>query len=314
MVERNRYDVVVAEFSEMGQYLHSNPYLPAVRKIISCHYSIAASYRKNVSVLKFTRRGLRSRINLDRLANYEIALFRSMDRVLVLTAQERFGLLNQAPDLRIHVVPGGVDIQHFGPHSDEARENSLLFIGDYGQLPNRDAIFWFATHVWPGLKKQRPKLKFYVVGPNITAEMKKLAAFDPSIVVTGYVPDVRPYLEKAKIFVCPIRLGAGLRVKLLETMAAGVPLVTTSLGAEGIPIQTGDNAFVADKPQMMIDYIELLLQDEPLRKAIARQARNLVKERFNWPNTIDLLEKILCETTGKAKVARELPRPADTMS
>ena len=314
MVQRSRYDVVVAEFSVMGQYLHGNPYLPAVRKIISCHYSVAASYRNTVGVLKFTPQGLRSRISLNRLSQYEISLFRAMDRVLVLTAQERFGLLNKAPDLRLHVVPSGVDTDHFRPSNEDTKENSLLFTGDYEQLPNRDAVFWFAINVWPRLKKRNPGLKFYVVGPGVTSEMKKLAAYDLSIVVTGYVPDVRPYFQKAKIFVCPLRLGAGLRVKMLEPMAAGVPVVTTSLGAEGIPIQTGDNAFVADKPQMMVDYIQLLLGDESLRRSMARQARNLIKDRFSWSHTIDSLERVLCETAGHVKVTPPSPRPVDTMT
>jgi glycosyltransferase involved in cell wall biosynthesis len=149
--------------------------------------------------------------------------------------------------------------------------------------------------VWPKLKIRRPNLKFYVVGPGVAPEIEDLAKRDASIIVTGEVDDIRPYLQKAKVFVCPVRLGSGLRVKLLEAMAAGVPVVSTTLGAEGIPLHTGENCMLADKPEIMAENIEMLLSDEDLRKAIARQARTLVQDRFSWERGIDSLEDVFAD-------------------
>ena len=158
----------------------------------------------------------------------------------------------------------------------------------------------FAETVFvPALKARRPGLKFYVVGPGPDAEMYDLARKDPSIIVTGEVDDLRPYFQKAKVFVCPVRLGSGLRVKILEAMAAGVPVVSTMLGAEGMPLHTGDNCLLADRPEIFAQNIELLLSDEDLRKSIAKQARTLVLDRFEWDRGITALEDVMAEVAAQ---------------
>jgi glycosyltransferase involved in cell wall biosynthesis len=292
MVDRSHYHVAIAEFSAMGQYLFRNRYLSAVRKIISCHYSIATSYRKVADLMRYSARGLRSRVSLGGLLRYEVDMYRNVDHVLVLTAQERFVLQRYDPHLRVNVIPCGVDTKYFKPPKEETEE-CILFTGHYESEPNRDAVLWFAHRVWPIVKQRRPAVKFYVVGPGVSQEISDLMKRDKSIVVTGEVEDVRPYMQKARVFLCPVRLGSGLRVKILEAMAAGVPVVSTSLGAEGIPLHTGDNALLADTPEMMAENIVLLLEDETLRTSIIRQARTLMEDRFAWDRGIDMLEDVL---------------------
>ena len=296
LVQRSRYDVVLSEFSAMGQYLYGNPYLPAVRKVISCHYSVAASYRQVADLMRYRPRGILSAISLWRgLGTYELDMYRSVDRVLVLTAQERLGLLRQGSGLRLSVIPAGVDTEYFAPQPETPRDPIVLFSGHYEVEANRDAVHWFAHRIWPLVRDHHPGVRFHVVGPGVTPELRDLARRDPSIVVTGEVDDLRPYLHRAQVFVCPVRIGSGLRVKVLEAMAAGVPVVTTSLGAEGIPIQPGDTCLIADLPPMMASYISLLLSDEELRTSMARQARQLVAERFAWDRCIDQLEHVLAD-------------------
>lgn len=297
LVERLRPDIAIAEFSAMGQYLYRNPYLPAVRKIISCHYSVAASYRRVADLMKYTARGMRSRLSLWRgLGAYEVAMYRSVDRVLALTAQERYGLLGQSPNLRISVIPPGVDTEFFRPDEQVPRRDSILFTGHYEIDANRDAVRWFVGSVWPRLRKRHPHLKFHIVGPGSADEFRTLARRDPSVIVAGEVNDLRPFLRSAKVFVCPVRLGSGLRVKVLEAMAAGLPVVTTTLGAEGIPLHPGDTGFIADRTAMMAEYVDLLLTDEDLRVRMGQQGRELVAERFAWERCIDLLEEVMAET------------------
>lgn len=296
MVERSRYDVVVAEFSAMGQYLYGNPYLPAVRKVISCHSSIAAGYRKVAELRRFSPRGWRSRLSLWRgLEAYEQEMYRNVDRVLVLTAQERYGLQSLGPGLRVAVIPPGVDTTYFQPDPAVTPTECVLFSGHYEVEDNRDAVRWFVSRTWPLVRARHPGLKFCIVGPGAREHFASLGRRDPAIDVVGEVADLRPYLHKAKVFVCPVRLGSGLRVKLLEAMAAGVPVVTTMLGAEGIPLHPGDTGFLADRTDLMASYMDLLLGDEELRQRIARQARDLVAERFAWDHCIDLLENVLAD-------------------
>ena len=303
MVERSRYDVVIAEFAVMGQYLCANPYLPAVRKIASVHQCYTIVSRKRLQLHSHSLSILREWFAFRNLRNYEFHVYRDMDRVLVLTPEERFGLLSMAPDLRLSVIPSGVDVEYFQPAADGQKEQAILFTGSYGDEPNRDAVLWFCKSIWPQLKTRYPDLRFYVVGPGARASMLDLQRRDPRIVITGAVDDIRPYLAKAKVFVCPVRMGSGLHGKLFEAMAAGVPVVSSRLGAEGIPIQMGDNGFVADKPQIMAQQIGLLLEDESLRKSIVHNARTMVAGRFSWERGVDLLEGVIHELVGPPRAA-----------
>jgi hypothetical protein len=296
MVDRERYHVAMAEFTVMGQYLYRNPFLPAVRRVVSCHSGIATTYRKLADILGYRPRGIRSRLSLAGLLRYEVDLYRNVDRILVLTAQERYGLLNYAPDLRISVIPGGVDTSHVVPPPRRGDETELLFTGHFEQEANRDAVFWFLRTAWPRLKERIPGVRFKIVGPGSDEALRARARRDPALVVTGGVPDLRPHFATASVFVCPVRLGSGLRLKVLEAMAAGVPVVTTSLGAEGIPIQQGESGFVADRPEMMADYIELLMGDAALRHTLSRQGRALVETRFSWDLGVDQIEEVMGET------------------
>lgn len=301
LVERNGYDVVIAEFSAMGQYLHGNPYLPAVRKIISCHYSVATSYRKVADLLRYSVRGLRSRISLKGLQRFEVDMYRHADRILVLTAQERYGLLNYDPALRISVIPAGVDTTLFTPDPVVSGNDIVLFTGNYSNLANVDAALWFAHTAWPIVRRRHPQARFHIVGPDAPRVLLDLPRRDPSIAVLGEVDNVRDTLAQARVFVCPVRLGSGLRVKLLEALSMGLPLVTTGLGGEGIPLQTGENCLIADQPQLMADSIDLLLSDEVLRTSLSRKARQMAVERFSWNRSIDLMEKALGDLRGTVR-------------
>ncbi len=302
MVHEGGYEAVIAEFSAMGQYLFQNPYLPAVLKFISCHFSLGTSYRSFARTMGLSRIGIRSRLAADRMADYESAMFRQADRVLVLTSHERYALQNADPNLQVDVIPCGVDVGYFHPDQTLEKEPAIMFTGQYETLPNLDAVAWFVDRIWPELKKRHPQLRFYVIGPGSEAMLKHIAKKDASIVVTGRVDDIRPYLHRSKVFVCPVRLGSGFHFKNLEAMAAGTPVVTTQLGAEGMPMQNGDNCFIADQPEKMVMAISLLLADDELRAEIAYNARKLVERKFEWNRSIDMLEDSLLVSSAQGAV------------
>ena len=301
MVERTHVQVVIAEFSAMGQYLYRNPYLPAVRRIISCHECCTKAFVTAIRFNRWSPGGLMKRIGINQVRQYEFAMYHNADHVLVLTPQERYVLLSYAPNLRVTVAPHYVDANYFSTAPEVEREERLIFVGYYFNESNRDAVHWFVRTVWPQLKRNRPQLKFYIVGRGDTPAIRDLAWHDPQIVVTGEVQDIRPFLARARVFICPIRIGSGFRAKILEAMASGVPVVSTSLGAEGIPSgggPAGAGLLLADTPGQMLKCIRLLLSDEGLCAAMAAEARELVVNRFASENGMAALNRVVSDVVA----------------
>lgn len=294
MVQKADYDVVLAEYSQMGQYLYENPWLPPVRKIISVHECASLSTRTPLFLPERTWiRSVSEHLIRRDLRRFEFDLYRNVDRILTLTRTDAFTLQAYAPELRISVIPPGVDHEFFSLEKGGNSEPSLLFTGQFLDASNRDGVEWFLENVWPKLKSRHPDLIFYVLGPNPTPALYMLARRCPGVRMLGEIADIRPYLTKANVFVCPLRMGTGLRIKILEAMSAGVPVVTTSIAAEGIPVQSGVNAMLADEPRIMSDAISLLLGDPLLAKRMAAQAKRMVHERFHWDASMKALQAVL---------------------
>jgi len=297
MVERSDYDVVIAEFSEMGQYLHRNPFLPAVTKIISCHRCLTSSFRKYVETREVSwLLRIKSLVQSMRIRKHEFNIYYAVDLIMVLTARDQFDLQYYASDLNIRIVPMGVDVEYLreGTKAYE-RQPNLLMTGYYGDVANRDAVQWFVKNVWPKLRHHNPALNFYVVGSSPTWKIRHMARKDKRIKVTGKVHDLRPYRNKARIFICPVRLGGGARTKCLEAMASRIPVVSTSLGMEGLPAENGNNCLIADTPELMRHSIQWLLDDSELAGAIAEQAQKMIDDRFSIAKSMGYFEKTIQE-------------------
>lgn len=294
VVEKGRYDAVIAEFSEMGQYLYKNPYLSAVHKIISCHRCVTASYEKYKDLGEvFWRLHLKSLPQLLGLQKYEFNMYRSADRTLVLTPQDRFTMQYYAQDLAVSVVPSGVDINYLQSSQPLPKEPIVLMTGFMSDPANEDSAEWFYHHVWPRLSARYPELKFYIVGASPSRRVRHLANKDNRIVVTGAVDDLRPYRSRASVFVSPVRLGSGMRTKVLEAMAGGLPVVSTSLGMAGIEAQSGVNCLVADTPELFTQSVEWLLTDPSLRDRITAAAKELVEQNHSLLSGLQIFEKTL---------------------
>ncbi|MGD9346780.1 MAG: glycosyltransferase [Candidatus Aminicenantes bacterium] len=292
MVAKDRYDFVIGEYSVMGQFIHKNPLLPPVRRIISVHECYYLARIKDFRFHKWGWKKLRELINLKGLKRYEFGMYAKTDKVLTLTPQGKNELLAIRPDLDIDIVPHGVDVEHFVYSSPPDGERNIVFVGNYLHFPNVDAVLYFYQEIWPRVKVLCPGAKFVIVGQAPPSEIQKLAG-DESIRVTGRVEDVTPYIHEAQIFICPVRLGGGFRGKILEAMAVGRPIVSTSLGSEGIPSKSGENIMIADDPEDFAAAIEKLLKDRDLYERIRRAGRRLVEEKYDWAKGVAVLEGIL---------------------
>ncbi|OFW57287.1 MAG: hypothetical protein A2Y75_07605 [Candidatus Solincola sediminis] len=293
MLEKNTYDVVISEYSMVAQYLYHNPDLAGIKRIMSVHECYYLARKKAFKVQKFSREGLSALLNLKGLKKFEFDIYADADKLLVLTPEGKRELLDIRPDLDIAVVPHGVDCEYFAACSEPSREQAVMFLGNYPHDPNRDAVVYFVKKIWPEVRKEIPDARFYVVGKDPTSEIRDMAEEDSSIIVTGRVDDVRPYFERSKIFVNPVRIGGGFRGKLLEAMAMGLPIVTTSLGAEGVNAESGRDMIVADEPSDFAAAVVRLLKDRRLSQGLGRRARSLAEDLFSWQRGVDELEKVL---------------------
>ncbi|MBN2025438.1 MAG: glycosyltransferase [Actinobacteria bacterium] len=295
MVERNRYDVVISEYSMVAQYLYHNPDLAGIKRVMSVHECYYLARRKAWQVQGFSREGLSALVNLKGLKKFEFDMYADADRVLVLTPQGKEELLAIRPDLDISVVPHGVDVDHFCAAGESVREQAVMFLGNYPHDPNRDAVLYFHQKIWPLVKEEVPEALFYVVGKDPTPDLLELGRADPSLVITGTVEDVRPYFERAKVFVNPVRIGGGFRGKLLEAMSMGLPIVTTSLGAEGVRAESGRDMILADDPREFAAAVVRLLRDDAMCTSLGGRAREMAVEAFSWERGVEELEGVLRE-------------------
>ena len=303
MVKKDRYDFVIGEYSVMGQFIHNNPLLPPVRRIVSVHecYYLARLKAFRLSSLGLDK--LKEAINLKGLKKYEFDMYGHADKVLTLTHQDKKKLLDIFAELDIAVVPHGVDVEDFSFSEHKGREKSIVFVGNYLHYPNVDAVLYFYQEIWPRIKSEYTGIKFYVVGQGPPPEIQSLSQ-DDAVIVTGRVDDVRPYLKKGRVFVCPVRLGGGFRGKILEAMAVGTPVVSSSLGAEGVPAVQRENIIVADNPEEFTKGILDLMNDEKLFERIRKQARKLVEEKFAWQKGVEVMEGVLEKMMKKSPSAQ----------
>lgn len=299
MVARSGYDVVIAEFTAMGQFFYQNPYLPAVRKIISCHDSPTLGSRKQMDLMDASLQWGKQWLEYQHMRQLEFKLYHSADRVLTLTQQESFDLLEEDPTLGVTAVPPGLSSQVFKPMPDLPKEHCIIITARFSSEQSQYGCIWFLRSVWPLIRKRDPQVKLYLVGREPSSEMERHASKDARIIITGGVQDLRPFLAKSKVYVCPVLSGSGVRGKILEAMAMNLPVVTTSVAAEGIPVEQGGNAFIADAPEVMAGVIQLILDDPAKAADIGARGRKTVEEHFNWERSIDRLEKVLQEVVSK---------------
>jgi glycosyltransferase involved in cell wall biosynthesis len=294
MVAKDKYDFVIAEYSVMGQFIHNNTYLPPVQRIISVHECYYLARLKDFRHYSLGFKKLKEAVNLKGLKKYEFDMYLQADKVLALTPQGREELLDICPQLNISIVPHGVDTEHFSFSSLENEEKAITFVGNYLHYPNVDAVLFFHEEIWPLLKAKVPDAKFYIVGQSPPDNIRAFSQ-DADIIVTGKVDDVTPFLKKGRVFICPVRLGGGFRGKILEAMSVGRPVVSTSLGAEGIPANHRENIIIADSPSSFVQEISELLSDDVLYERIREKARKMVEEKYAWEKGVEVLKKTLNE-------------------
>lgn len=193
----------------------------------------------------------------------------------------------------IFAVPTGVDTDYFKPRGKEA-PNRLVFSGSMDWYPNEDAILYFIEEILPLVAAQVPDVSLTVVGRNPSAKLRTMAE-RVGVTVTGTVDDVRPHVAEASLYIVPLRIGGGTRLKIFEALAMGKATVSTTVGAEGLDVVPGIHLLLADGPAMFSGAIVALLRDPERRRSLGCEGRRLVEERYSWPTVTRTFEGYLEE-------------------
>jgi glycosyltransferase involved in cell wall biosynthesis len=286
---RRSFDVVQVEFSQMAY--HEVP--PGPLRVLDAH---------NVEYLLLDRvrrqeqhwlRRLYAWIQARKFRPQEIKACRGMDGVLTTSDADRRVLAGAGVDVPIRVAPNGVDVDYFTPWRTPARAPRLLFTGAINYGPNADAVLHFCADILPRIRAAVPEVTFAVVGRDPPDRVQRLAG--RSVLVTGTVTDVRPFMRDAAVFVVPLRSGSGTRLKILEALASGCAVVSTSVGCEGINVTHGQDILIADTAAAFAEAVVRCLRDPELRASLGARGRALVEREYRWETVGDAVTDAYAE-------------------
>src|SRR5207244_1233355 len=213
--------------------------------------------------------------------------------------------------------PNGVDNEYFSPGDEPYDSDTICFVGRMDYYPNQQAMLDFCANVFPAIRAARPTVKLLIVGANPSSPVKKLGDI-PGVVITGSVPDVRPYLRRSALMVAPLKIARGTQNKILEAMATGIPVVTTSVAAGGVDATAPEHFVVADTYAHQVAAVLNILENRYERDRLAVSGRARMLFRHNWPGSMRQLDAVIqrsvTEFRATPRTARESQNEADTMT
>ncbi len=281
---RERFDLALFESVLSAGYRLP----PGTRVLIDQHNIEYELLRRTAAQAPLGSRKVYNWLESRRLEPIELARCAAADAVTVTSQRERVALMRRLPRSRIEVVPNGVDLAYFSRDAVSPQISTLagdgpriVFTGAMNYFPNVDAAIMFAQSCWPRIQEQIPNATWYIVGNNPPPVVRRLAEL-PGVTVTGFVPDVRPYLAGASVAIAPLLVGGGTRLKILEAFAMRLPVVSTSLGCEGLSVVSGEHLLVADTPADLIAATVRCLRDASLRASLAEAGHALAHAEYGW--------------------------------
>lgn len=288
-----QFDLVHIDHLHMAQYAR---HLPANVPVVLREHNV-----ESVIMDRFAKRAFNplikgyATLQARRLRRYEATVCPGFDRCIAVTEVDGCRLREMAPDARIEVVPDGVDTEWFDPTTVPSpcapEPHRLVTTGDYSWPPTADGLEYFVTRIYPHIRRAVPDVTLSIVGHRPPASVVRVAA-GAGITVLGRVEDVRPAILRGAVFVVPTRIGSGIRLKILEAMALRRPVVSTSIGCEGIEATPGEHLLVADEPAAFAAQVVRLFRDPALGAGLATAAARLIEQRYAWTTVADRLDNI----------------------
>ncbi len=227
-----------------------------------------------------------------RLAKYEKKYCNTFDLNITCSELDSQRLLQVDHEVCVQEIPNGVDIEYFTPRNEAVEANSLIFVGSMNWYPNIEAMLYFVADIWPLLTAKVPDCVLHIVGASPSESIKKLSEKDNSIFVHGFVDDVRPYMEKAAVYICPIRDGGGTKLKLLDAFSMKKAVVAHPVACEGINAQPGHDVFFAEAPDEFVEKICMLFANPKLGQVTGANAREMVSSFYSYESIGEKLSEM----------------------
>jgi polysaccharide biosynthesis protein PslH len=296
ILRSNEYDAIYSD-GPMACYLH-NVKIP---KIVEPLDAGSSSYHKAFLREKNLLKKLYLYLRYRKAKNYEITVYRNFNYCIMITDNDKDILNSYSKFDNLLVIPNGVDLNYF--HNIDTNDifPSLIYVGNMENSIPINTVIHFYEKIYPLVYQHYPELIFYIVGRNPPKKIRDLA--NKHILITGYVQDIRPYLLKSSLSIVPMEAGTGMKTKVLESMAMQRPVISTSIGAQGINVVDRQNIYIADSDEQFANGIIDLLDNEDLRNTLAYGGRRLVETEYSWESIVskinDIFEKIVRENAAK---------------
>ena len=312
IVERDRqgaFDLLVCDFLAPAVNVPADLTTPAV---LFQHNVEAMIWKRHYEVQSNPVKKAYLYGQWQKMRRFEREMCRRFDSVIAVSAEDREQMKDEYGAEAVFDVPTGVDVEFFRPNNAvKPVPNSLVFTGSMDWLPNDDAIRYFTREIMPLIKNKVPDVKLTVVGRNPAPALVDLSKEDPSLVITGRVDDVRPYMENAAAYIVPLRIGGGTRLKIFEAMAMEKAVVSTTVGAEGLPLTNGVELLLADEPATFADAVVRVLTDDAYASQLGQRAATVVRENFGWRQVTERFISICTNTKSHPQITQKSVESVD---
>lgn len=292
---RGDYDLVICDFVQAALLMDK---LDADRTLLFQHNVEAQIAKRHVEQAGNPISKLFWWLQWYKMDRYERAQCMRFDCVIAVSEEDKRQFEEQGCDSAVS-IPTGTDIDFFKPDHSQVNPDQLVFCGSMDWLPNEDGMVFFIEEIFPSIKQRRPGAELIIVGRNPSPVVVKLAENRNDIQLTGWVDDTRPYLARAGVFIVPLRIGGGTRMKIFEAMAMGKAVLSTSIGAEGLPVTDGENIALEDNAAAFADRACSLMENSVQAIALGTNAREYVEDNFSWQQVARVFDSICVDTVNK---------------
>jgi len=284
LIARCNFDVITTEHSQIACYR-----LPRTARLVLDEHNIEYDILwRTTAAERPSIRKLYNWANYLKLRREERAAWQRFDGITLTSERDEQLLRRDAPNTPTAVTPNAVDTDFFQPSGAPVEAGTILFFGAINYYPNTEGLLYFLDEVFPHVKQQHPGARLMIVGQQPPPAIMSRAAED--VIVTGLVDDVRPYMERASVVIAPLRIGGGTRLKIVEAMAMGKPIVATRIGAEGLDVNDGEHILLADTAEEFAGQVVRVLDDSALARRLGQAARQRAESLYTWRAAVDRLE------------------------